>query len=145
MRIHTGDSAFWIALVLAVPLVTALAMLPLVYRYAALKRSSQLACAKANQRIRETDDVTNQLLQGVQGLLLTFHVAAQKLAQDHVSRQLMEHALSEADELVSVGRRRFEQVAFETEADAEARGPYGHSHAALNLYLKSPERESDRS
>lgn len=83
------------------------------YKLRSLRRSGQRTERAIIKRIRETDDVTDELLQGVQGLLLTFHVAAQKIAEDHASRRLMEHALSEADELVSNGRRRFERAAFQ--------------------------------
>ena len=141
MWAHTAGTAFWIALTIVLLAMT-LAMLPLLYRYIALKRASQHAKERANQRIRETDDVTDQLLQGVQGLLLTFHVAAQKMGEDHVSRKLMEHALSEADQLVSTGRRRFEQVAFH--AEAEARNHDRPLHPSKTTYLRRPKSGDDR-
>ncbi len=141
MWAHTAGTAFWIALTVVVLLAMMLAMLPILYRYVALKHASQHANERANQRIQETDDVTDQLLQGVQGLLLTFHVAAQKMGEDHISRKLMDHALSEADHLVSAGRRRFEQVAFHSETEAR---DHDFQSPAKNSYRSPPEGRDDR-
>ena len=142
MRIHAAGFTFSISLG-TVLLTTAFAVLATLY-CARLKRAGRQAKDVANQRIWETDDITNQLLQGVQGLLLTLHVVAQKLDKDHASRQLMEHALSEGDELVSVGRRRFEQVAFQTEDEAKTEQRGGQVHSAKNSYLKLPDGRDDR-
>jgi hypothetical protein len=87
------------------------------FRFYALRRESRRAERTATERMRETDDVTDELLQGVQGLLLTFHVAAQNISEDHAAKKLMNHALCEADALVSTGRKRFERAAFQAASE----------------------------
>ena len=141
MLAHTAEAAFWVSLTVLILLAVTLTTLPVLCRHAALKRASQHANERANRRIREADHVTDQMLQGVQGLLLTFHVATQKLGEDHVSRRLMEHALSEADQLVLTGCRRFEQVAFH--AEDESRDHDCNMHVATGRPF-SPERAGDR-
>jgi signal transduction histidine kinase len=59
------------------------------------------------------------LLQGVQGLLLNFHVAAQKVAADHESKEALEKALDTADRIIVEGRNRVNRLRSESLTDAE--------------------------
>ena len=103
------------------------------YKWHLRQRFRRKADVETRERIRETDDLTDDLLQGVQGLMLTFHVAAQNISEEHASKKLLDHALLEADELLSDGRRRFERVAFrilsseQVTEDSSSDGPALHN------------------
>jgi signal transduction histidine kinase len=58
-------------------------------------------------------------LQGVQGLLLSFHVAAEKVPVDHESKQALERALTMADQIIVEGRNRVNRLRSEKLTDAE--------------------------
>src|SRR5262249_23989491 len=45
---------------------------------------------RADERVRIARELHDTLLQGVQGLLLSFHVAAEKVPADHVSKKALE-------------------------------------------------------
>jgi hypothetical protein len=62
---------------------------------------------RADERIRIARELHDTLLQGVQGLLLTFHVAAEKVPADHESKKTLEKALATADQIILEGRNRF--------------------------------------
>jgi signal transduction histidine kinase len=59
------------------------------------------------------------LLQGIQGLLLTLHVASQKISPDDESRGLLDRALSSADRIIIEGRNRVSRLRSEHLSDAE--------------------------
>ena len=61
---------------------------------------------RADERIRIARDLHDTLLQGVQGLLLNFHVAAQAVPSNSTTRHLLERALQSADRLIIEGRNR---------------------------------------
>ena len=61
---------------------------------------------RADERIRISRDLHDTLLQGVQGLLLTFHSAAERVPADHQSRPALEQALAVADRIILEGRDR---------------------------------------
>jgi signal transduction histidine kinase/ligand-binding sensor domain-containing protein len=61
---------------------------------------------RADERVRIARELHDTLLQGVQGLMLTFHVAAQKLPTRDASKDLIERALLTADKLIVEGRNR---------------------------------------
>ncbi len=61
---------------------------------------------RAEERIRIARELHDTLLQGVQGLMLTLHVAAQKLPSRDASKDLIERALLTADKLIVEGRNR---------------------------------------
>lgn len=73
---------------------------------AASQTITALAEERANERVRIARDLHDTLLQGVQGLMLSFHVAAEQLPQHDDSRRLLDRALSTADELMIEGRDR---------------------------------------
>ena len=62
------------------------------------------ADARADERIRISQDIHDTLLQGVQGLLLHVGVAAKSVPQDHPSASMLERALSAATRIIVEGR-----------------------------------------
>ena len=72
---------------------------------------------RADERIRIARDLHDTLLQGVQGLLMSFHVAAQSIPEDSKTRNLMERALQSADRLLVEGRNRVSDLRGEDFAD----------------------------
>jgi signal transduction histidine kinase/ligand-binding sensor domain-containing protein len=61
---------------------------------------------RADERVRIARDLHDTLLQGVQGLTLRFHVAAQELPEGNRTRESMERALETADRILVEGRYR---------------------------------------
>jgi len=74
---------------------------------------------RADERIRIARELHDTLLQGVQGLLLTFHVAAQKVPADHESKKPLERALTTADRIILEGRNRVSRLRSEHLTDGE--------------------------
>ena len=74
---------------------------------------------RADERIRIARELHDTLLQGVQGLLLNFHVAAQKIAPDDASRGMLERSLATADRIIIEGRNRVSNLRCEKLTDAE--------------------------
>ena len=58
----------------------------------------------------EAWEVQDALLQGFQGLVLTFHVAAENVSPDHAAKPLLDHALASADQVISDARHRIEHL-----------------------------------
>ena len=65
---------------------------------------------RADERIRIARELHDTLLQGIQGLLLSFHVAAEKVPLGHESRKALEKALSTADRIILDGRNRVNRL-----------------------------------
>jgi len=61
---------------------------------------------RADERVRIARDLHDTLLQGVQGLMLHVHVAAQELPEGSRTRASMERALQTADHILIEGRNR---------------------------------------
>ncbi len=61
---------------------------------------------RADERVSIARDLHDTLLQGVQGLLMTFHVATEGVPSDHEARPALEHALTSAEKLIIEGRDR---------------------------------------
>jgi signal transduction histidine kinase len=74
---------------------------------------------RADERIRIARELHDTLLQGVQGLLMTFHVAAQEMAPNENSRVILDRALSSADKLIIEGRNRVNNLRSEHFTDEE--------------------------
>lgn len=74
---------------------------------------------RADERIRISRELHDTLLQGIQGLLLSFHVASEKLAADDASKKMLEKALSTADRIIIEGRNRVNSLRSEHLTDAE--------------------------
>jgi len=70
----------------------------------------QRAEARADERVRIARDLHDTLLQGVQGLTLHFHVAAQGLPEGSRTRESMERALAAADRILVEGRNRVSRL-----------------------------------
>jgi signal transduction histidine kinase len=66
--------------------------------------------ARAEERVRILRDLYDTLLQDVQGVLLSFHAAAQKVPVDHEARRALEKALACADRIVLDGRDRIQRL-----------------------------------
>jgi signal transduction histidine kinase len=61
---------------------------------------------RADERIAIARDLHDTLLQGVQGLLMTFHSATESVPVDHESRPMLDRALNSAEKLIIEGRDR---------------------------------------
>jgi signal transduction histidine kinase len=60
--------------------------------------------ARLTERIRIARDLHDTLLQGVQGLIIRFHCAAEQIAMNDPARTLMDEALNSADTIMEEGR-----------------------------------------
>jgi signal transduction histidine kinase len=95
-----------------------LAWLGLTRRVRSLTRKACVrAETRADERILAAQEVHDTLLQGLQGLLLNFHVASQAMSQNDPSRAMLERALSTADRLILEGRIRVGSLPSMDEAD----------------------------
>ena len=74
---------------------------------------------RADERIRIARELHDTLLQGIQGLLLTLHVAAQKIAPNDESKVMLERALFTADRIIIEGRNRVSRLRSEHLNDSE--------------------------
>jgi signal transduction histidine kinase/ligand-binding sensor domain-containing protein len=88
--------------------------------------------ARADERIRIARELHDTLLQGVQGLLLSFHVAAQKVPAGHESKAAFEKALTTADRIILEGRNRVTRLRSENLTDAELKPSIEAVAADLN-------------
>ena len=70
----------------------------------ATRRISLLSEERTRERVRIARELHDTLLQGVQGLTLHFHVAAQELPRGSHARESMEKALTTADRILVEGR-----------------------------------------
>jgi signal transduction histidine kinase len=87
---------------------------------------------RADERIRIARELHDTLLQGVQGLLLTFHVAAEKVPADHQSKKTLEKALTTADRIILEGRNRVSRLRAEHLTDSELKPSIEGVAADLN-------------
>jgi signal transduction histidine kinase/ligand-binding sensor domain-containing protein len=87
---------------------------------------------RADERIRIARELHDTLLQGVQGLLLSFHVAAEKVPGDHESKKALEKALATADRIIVEGRNRVSRLRSENLTDAELKSLIEGVAANLN-------------
>jgi signal transduction histidine kinase len=88
---------------------------------------------RADERIRIARELHDTLLQGIQGLLLTFHVASQKVAPDAESKKLLDNALSTADRIILEGRNRVNSLRSEHLTDEELAGSLRNTGRDLAL------------
>jgi signal transduction histidine kinase/ligand-binding sensor domain-containing protein len=88
---------------------------------------------RADERIRIARELHDTLLQGIQGLLLNFHVAAQKIAPDDESKKVLERALSTADRIIIEGRNRVSSLRSEHLTEAELIGAIENVGRDLSL------------
>jgi signal transduction histidine kinase len=100
----------------AIVLIWICISLRLRYVAAAIKIRAE---ERADERVRIARELHDTLLQGVQGLLLTFHVASERVPADHVSKKTLEKALTTADRIIVEGRNRVSRLRSEKLDDAE--------------------------
>ncbi|MET0232795.1 MAG: two-component regulator propeller domain-containing protein [Rhodanobacteraceae bacterium] len=74
---------------------------------------------RLSERTRIARELHDTLLQGVHGLLLNVHVAKEKIAGDHESKQLLERTLETADRIIIEGRNRVSSLRVEHITDEE--------------------------
>jgi signal transduction histidine kinase/ligand-binding sensor domain-containing protein len=65
---------------------------------------------RANERIRIARELHDTLLQGIQGLLLSFHAAAAKVPAESESKKALEKAFATADRMILEGRDRIHRL-----------------------------------
>jgi signal transduction histidine kinase len=65
---------------------------------------------RAEERIRIARELHDTLLQGVQGLLLSFHAAAARVPANHESKKALDKALTAADRVILDGRDRINRL-----------------------------------
>jgi signal transduction histidine kinase len=65
---------------------------------------------RANERMRIARELHDTLLQGIQGLLLSFHAAATKVPPESESRRALEKAFVTADRMIVEGRDRIHRL-----------------------------------
>jgi len=87
---------------------------------------------RADERIRIARELHDTLLQGVQGMLLTFHVAAEKVPADHESKRTLEKALATADRIILEGRNRVNRLRSEHLTDSELKASIERFASDLN-------------
>ena len=111
----------WFVL-LSLASIALLLWLAYVFRVRSMTRAIRIrAEERADERIRIARELHDTLLQGVQGLLLTFHVAAEKVPTDHESTKTLERALDTADRLIVEGRNRVSRLRSVHLTDSELR------------------------
>jgi len=74
---------------------------------------------RAEERIRIARELHDTLLQGIQGLLLSFHAAAGKVPAEHESKKALERALTAADHMILEGRDRIHRLRSQRLTSAE--------------------------
>lgn len=93
-------------LVLCLSLAAALLWMAISMRIASVSaRIRERSEERANERVQIARDLHDTLLQGIQGLMLRFHFAAQKVPGGEV-RAMLDDALSSADNILQEGRER---------------------------------------
>jgi signal transduction histidine kinase/ligand-binding sensor domain-containing protein len=65
---------------------------------------------RANERVQIARDLHDTLLQGIQGLMLRFHFAAQKVPEGAEVRDMLNVALNTADRILQEGRERVKHL-----------------------------------
>jgi len=125
---------WWFALLCALTsllLVTVLVWLRLRFLARAIQERAE---QRADERIRIARDLHDTLLQGMQGLLMSFHVAAQSVPTESKPRVLLERALQSADRLLVEGRNRVSSLRGEDlTMDADLLTSLRHAGQELNV------------
>jgi signal transduction histidine kinase/ligand-binding sensor domain-containing protein len=92
---------------MASALVWLLVHLRLRYLSARIRERSE---ERANERVQIARDLHDTLLQGIQGLMLRFHFAAEKVPEGAEVRDMLNVALSTADRILQEGRERVKHL-----------------------------------
>jgi len=96
-----------ICLVLLCAVVWLFISLRLRYISARIRERSE---ERANERVQIARDLHDTLLQGIQGLMLRFHFAAQKVPEGAEVRDMLNVALNTADRILQEGRERVKHL-----------------------------------
>ena len=98
------------------------AALWLIYRlrmkYVTAKMQERME-ERARERVRIARDLHDTLLQGIQGLVLRFHFAAEQLPPQEPVRQMLRTALDRADEVISEGREKVRELRAESTSERD--------------------------
>ena len=112
----------WFAVLCAAALLGVIVIVS-VLRIRVITRSMRARVEeRADERVQIARDLHDTLLQGVQGLLLNVHVAAQKIPSDAEAKPMLEQALTTADRIIIEGRNRISALRSEHVADPELSG-----------------------
>ena len=65
---------------------------------------------RVQERIRIARDLHDTLLQGIQGLILRFHYATERLTAEEPARAMLRDALVRADQVISEGREKVREL-----------------------------------
>jgi signal transduction histidine kinase len=99
-------ATWWFRTIFAVAaLLTVLALYFLRVRQVAARVRARLE-DRMGERERIARDLHDTLLQGVQGLMLRFQVAADRIPRGEPTREMLDRALERADQLLDEGRER---------------------------------------
>jgi signal transduction histidine kinase/ligand-binding sensor domain-containing protein len=74
---------------------------------------------RADERIRIARDLHDTLLQGVQGLMLRFHAAAQAVSADGAAQRRLDEALKAADQVIVEARDRVSRLRTDANQDMD--------------------------
>jgi signal transduction histidine kinase len=77
------------------------------------QRISERIEAQISERLHISRDLHDTLMQGVQGITLSFHALAEQLPKDATLRKKMMAALDRAEEVIAEGRDRIGALRFE--------------------------------
>lgn len=112
----------WFLLLLA---AACAALLWMAYRLrvrSITRRLHERAEERANERVSIARDLHDTLLQGIHGLMLSFHVAVKHVPAEGRAREELESALIKADRLIVEGRDRVSRLRSESLKDMTLRG-----------------------
>ncbi len=86
---------------------------------------------RAQERIRIARDLHDTLLQGVQGLVLRFHFATERLQEDEPARAMLRDALDQADLVISEGREKVRELRAEAAQPGDLEKNLGRAAESL--------------
>jgi signal transduction histidine kinase len=89
---------------------------------------------RTEERVRIARDLHDTLLQGIQGLMLRFHVAAQAVPDDEPARAMLERALQSADRIMLEGRDRVNRLRSDMLVNVSFRDAFKTVGAELNAH-----------
>jgi signal transduction histidine kinase/ligand-binding sensor domain-containing protein len=93
---------------------------------------------RADERIRIARELHDTLLQGIQGLLLSFHAAAAKVPAESDSKKALEKALATADCMILEGRDRIHRLRTQNLSGTELESAIEGAASELGSLAKIP-------
>ena len=88
---------------------------------------------RASERVRIARDLHDTLLQGTQGLMLRFHVAAEQIPEGHSARSMIGDALNVADRVIDEARMRVRGLRSESLDDSDLTTALAQVGSELNV------------